>query len=678
MCGFAGCVTFAGGAEGADLAGTVRRMVDTLSHRGPDDSGVWLDRAAGLAMGHRRLAIIDLSAEGHQPMTSASERFVIVYNGEIYNFRTLRHELQAVGERFRGHSDTEVLLAAMDRWGLEATLPRLVGMFAFALWDRTSRTLHLVRDRLGKKPLYFGWAGRSFLFGSELKALSEHPSFSAEVDRGALTMYTRYSCVPGARSIYSNIYKLTAGGCVSLRWTEHGWREGRDVLAWVRPYWRLRAVAEEGLRRPLGLSEGEAIEQLDDLLSQAVAERLIADVPLGAFLSGGVDSSAVVALMQKQSAQPIQTFTMAFRDAGYDEAADARRVARHLGTDHTELDVSPHEAMEVIPRLAQVYDEPFADESQIPTLLVASLARRKVTVALSGDGGDEAFGGYTRHFLGPRLWRRLRYVPSGVRAYVAATLQAVSPQRWDRLFALPTRVLPRSLRLPAAGDQLHKFARVLTVDSPEAMYLQLISRCDDPQRLVIGGTEPLAPLSSWREDAASMNLPEVMMCYDGERYLPDDVMVKVDRATMAASLEARAPLLDHRVVEFAWRLPLHMKVRNGQGKWILRQVLRRYVPAALTDRPKHGFRVPIGGWLRGPLRDWAESLLDEDRLEQDGFFDGARVRHLWSEHLAGRRDRSCCIWNILMFQAWHEHWCRGQARASRIVARTEPLHRALG
>ena len=654
MCGFAGFVAFAGATRSLDLTATVARMADSLIHRGPDDRGIWIDRAAGLAMGHRRLAIIDLSAEGHQPMISGSGRFVVVYNGEIYNFRVLRRELENLGHRFRGHSDTEALLGAVDQWGLDETLRRIAGMFAFALWDRRSRILHLVRDRLGKKPLYFGWAGRSFLFGSELKAFHQHPDFAPVIDRDALTAYLRYSYVPNGQSIYEGVHKLPPGYCLSLCWSEHGWQQGGELLAAAEPYWRLRAVAEDGMRLPLDLTEGDAVEQLDGALSQAVALRMIADVPLGAFLSGGIDSSTVVALMQKQSSQPVRTFTIGFNEASYDEAVDARRIARHLGTDHTELYISAEQTRAVIPQLADVYDEPFADESQIPTLLLARLARQQVTVALSGDGGDELFGGYSRHFLGPRLWRGLRRVPVPARARAAAMLTRVSPQAWDAMFDRAGRLLPRAHRLRAPGDQLHKLARILAVGSPEAMYRQLVSRCDDPGALVIGGAEP--PSFALDSEQAAGSFAERMMYYDGATYLPDDVLAKVDRATMAVSLEARSPLLDHGVVELAWRLPLHMKLRDGRGKWLLRQVLDRYVPARLVERPKQGFRVPIGSWLRGPLREWGESLLDRRRLDQEGFFHAELIRRRWSDHVTGRRDCSNCLWNVLMFQGWQERW----------------------
>ena len=667
MCGIAGLLEEGGAASSSpdELAGAAARMADALRHRGPDSGGVWVDAEAGIALGHRRLAIVDLSPDGHQPMASASGRLVIAFNGEIYNFRELRRELEAAGERFRGHSDTEVLLAAVERWGLDGALARSAGMFAFALWDRHERRLHLVRDRLGKKPLYFGWVGGRFLFASELKAFHADPAFAPEVDRGALALFLRHSCVPAPYSIYRDVFKLPPAGRLSLRPNgSNAPRRGRDLLELVEPYWSALTVAERGAAAPLAFDdEDEAVDRLDEVLSQAVGERMVADVPLGALLSGGIDSSTVVALMQRRSSRPVKTFSIGFHERGFDEATDARRVAEHLGTDHTELYVTPEEARAVIPRLPEFYDEPFADSSQIPTFLVARLARRHVTVALSGDGGDEVFGGYRRHFQARRL-ARLNRVPPALRASAAGLLTTLSPGGWDRLFDALGPALPSGLRRALTGDGVHKFAGILPADGLEAAYRVMASHWTEPAAIVRGGNgagvveEPPTALTDPARRPRLEDFAHVMMALDTVSYLPDDVLTKVDRASMAVSLEARAPLLDHRVVEFAWRLPPGMKIRGGKGKWVLRRLLERHVPRELFERPKHGFGLPIGDWLRGPLRDWAEALLDERRLRSEGFFEPQPIRRRWAEHLSGRRNWAYHLWDVLMFQAWQERWLR--------------------
>ncbi len=649
MCGLAGFLDLDRG-QGADaLRTTAGRMADALRHRGPDDAGVWADAEAGVALGFRRLSIIDLSAEGHQPMHSASGRYVLVFNGEVYNFEVLRRELEAAGAAptFRGHSDTEVMLAAFEAWGVEAAVRRFVGMFAFALWDRRDRRLYLVRDRLGEKPLYYGRFGGLFLFGSELKALRAHPGFRGDLDRAALALYLRHSCIPAPYSIYKGVFKLPPATILTLDAANH---VGTPTPV---PYWSARQAAEDGAADPLTGGEADCVDRLEHLLRDAVRQEMVADVPLGAFLSGGVDSSVVVALMQAQSSRPVKTFTIGFHEDQYNEAVHAKAVAKHLGTDHTELYVTPDEAMAVIPRLPAVYDEPFADASQVPTFLVSQLAVRSVTVSLSGDGGDESFAGYTRYLRAAAVWGSARRVPRALRGTAAAALSALSPRGWDRAFAAVRPLLPRRLARYAAGDKVHKFADALrSADAPESFYHCLMSKWTRSDRLVRSADLP-GPV---RADggARAAGFVQRLQAYDMATYLPDDILTKVDRASMAVSLEVRAPLLDHRVVAFAARVPLGMKVRDGTGKWLLRRLLDRHVPRELVERPKMGFVVPIGAWMRGPLREWAESLLDEQRLRREGVFDPAPIRRKWAEHLSGARDWQRELWDVLMFQAWHE------------------------
>jgi asparagine synthase (glutamine-hydrolysing) len=655
MCGLTGFWQPRGcGADEAQAI--IRRMADTLIHRGPDDAGAWLDVSAGLALGHRRLAILDLSPAGHQPMLSASGRFVIAFNGEIYNHLALRDELAKVGAggtAWRGHSDTETLLAAVEAWGVEAALKKAVGMFVLALWDGETRTLTLARDRMGEKPLYYGWQGGVFLFGSELKALRAHPAFAGEIDRDALALYLRHNYVPAPFSIYRGIYKLPPGTYLHV--------SERDAQARItptpQPYWSVHHVVHDGQSHPFTGSDAEAIETLDGLLRQSIRGQMLADVPLGAFLSGGVDSSTVVALMQAQASRPVKTFTIGFHEQDYNEAEHAHAVAAHLGCEHTELYVSAEQAMAVIPRLPTLYDEPFADSSQIPTFLVAQLAREHVTVSLSGDGGDELFGGYNRYFWTRRIWNRLGRLPLSIRRALAAFLVAPSPQAWNLVFRALKPMLPKRLNVSLAGDKVHKLAELVMLDSPEAVYRYLVSHWKHPaEELVIGASEPETILQRPQDWPALAFLEERMMYLDQMTYLPDDILVKVDRAAMGVSLETRVPLLDHRVVEFAWRLPLHMKIRNGQGKWLLRQVLYQYVPQSLIERPKMGFGVPLDRWLRGPLKVWAEDLLSEARLEREGFFHPAPIREKWAEHLSGRRNWAYYLWDVLMFQAWLQEW----------------------
>ena len=647
MCGIAGFIDFSNSLGADELTTLAQCMADAVAHRGPDDRQAWADAAAGVALGFRRLSILDLSPAGRQPMASASGRYVMVYNGEVYNFAELRRELEAAGASFRGHSDTEIMLAAVERWGVPAAVRRFNGMFAFALWDRQDRRLYLGRDRLGIKPLYYGWAGRVFVFGSELKCLRAHPAFHPQIDRDVLALYLRHNYIPAPYAIYQGVHKLLPGTLLELEVDA-----GREEAV-PQSYWSAKEMAERGVADPFEGDEAQAVAALDDLLRQSVRQRMIADVPLGAFLSGGVDSSTIVALMQAQSSRPVETFTIGFAEDDYNEARYAREVARHLGTAHTELLVSPAEALAVIPRLPALYDEPFADASQVPTFLVAQLARRHVTVSLSGDGGDELFGGYNRYFWTRRIWKRVGWMPTAGRRLLAGGLRTLSPERWQALLKTLGPLLPASARQPLLADKVQKLAEALDVAKQQEMYLKLISQWKRPERVVPGAHEPSTPITDRR---AGPNLPDFtqeMMYLDLITYLPDDILVKVDRASMGVSLEARVPFLDdHRLVEFAWRLPLEMKLRNGQGKWILRQVLYQYVPPELIERPKMGFAIPLDQWLRAPLREWAESLLDERRLRQEGYFDPRPVRQKWQEHLEGKRNWQYDLWDILMFQAW--------------------------
>lgn len=653
MCGITGFLGFPAAAVPGDV---LESMAAAIAHRGPDDHGYWLDAEQEVALGHRRLSIVDLSPNGHQPMSSADGRFVLAFNGEIYDFMDVRAELEAAGSApaWRGHSDTEVLLAAISAWGVERTLRRVSGMFALALWDRAERRLVLARDRIGEKPVFYGWSGNAFVFASELKALRQWPAWRPEIDRGAIALLMRHNYVPAPYSIYRRIFKLLPGSFMAVTLDDARRGPGpdpREPLP-LHCYWSFRDTVRSATAERFRGGEWEAADQLEQLLRTSIGRQMIADVPLGAFLSGGVDSSTVVALMQTQSTAPIRTFTIGFHEDAYDEAVHARAVARHLGTDHTELYVTPAEAMSVIPDLPTLYDEPFADSSQIPTYLVSRMARSHVTVSLSGDAGDELFGGYDRYFLGRRVWNRIGWIPRSVRRTGARLLTALPPERWERLFTRIGPFLPPAARQRNPGDKLYKLAEILGAARPEEFYRGLVSHWRHPSALVVDGREPATMLTLPGEWPKLDDFTERMMYLDSLSYLPDDILVKVDRAAMGVSLETRVPLLDQAIIEFAWRLPLAMKVRNGTGKWLLRQVLYRHVPAKLIERPKMGFGVPIDSWLRGPMRDWAESLLDEHRLRSEGWFDPAPIRAAWADHLSGRRNLQYLLWDVLMFQAW--------------------------
>ncbi len=646
MCGISGFIAERARAGTEEVV--ARRMADGIARRGPDDHGIWVDREAGAALAHRRLSIIDLSPAGHQPMLSDTGRWVITFNGEIYNHGEIRSELERAGAapQWRGHCDTEVLLAAVSAWGVRRTLERSVGMFAFGLWDRRERTLVLARDRLGEKPLYYGAAGRTFLFGSELSALKAHPDWSGEIDREALCLLLRLSYVPAPHSIYKGIRKLPAGTFLTLN--------AGDLDGRIETYWAASEVAAHGLHNPFSGTPEEAVERTDALIRQSLKGQMMADVPVGAFLSGGIDSSTIVALMQSMSPRPVRTFSIGFGEHGYDEAPHARSVARHLRTDHTELYVTVEQAMTVIPRLPSLYSEPFADVSQIPTFLVSELTRRHVTVSLSGDGGDELFSGYTRYHSAARFWALLSKVPRGLRRASSRLALSVSPRRWDQLFALPLQLLPARVRPKLVGGMLHKAAKAAALSNSDDFYRVLISLWQQPDKVVIGATEPLSAYTAPDMAARIPDPVRRMMYLDLITYLPDDILVKVDRASMAVGLEARVPFLDHRLVEFTWSLPLDFLHRDGSSKWPLRRVLERYVPRQLTERPKMGFGVPIDTWLRGGLRDWAESLLDERRLAQEGVFRPKPIRDAWREHIEGRLNLQYPLWSVLMFQAWSE------------------------
>lgn len=666
MCGISGILDATGALTPVELAEAAGRMADQQTHRGPDDRGQWADPSGHLGFSHCRLSILDLSPQGRQPMVSHCGRYVLCYNGEIYNHADLRAQIEAARSysgrpaiAWRGHSDTEILLEALALWGAQEGLKRTVGMFALALWDTRERTLVLARDRLGEKPLYYALSQGRLLFASELPGLTAAPDFTARVDRAALALYLRLSCVPAPHSILEGVRKLPAGHLVSLRLAD---AERGDLPA-PRPWWSLSGAVEAGLASPFAGSETEAQDALLGLLRQSVRGQMVADVPLGALLSGGIDSSLVTALMAEQAPMSgggsVRTFTIGYTDAAYDESAQAEAVARHLGCEHTTLMAGPRDALALVPRLAQIAGEPFADASLLPTRLVAELTRRHVTVCLSGDGGDELFAGYNRHVHAPALWARLAGLPVGLRGTMAGLLQSVSPRAWDRVFKALSFLLPAQAKQRLPGEKLHKLAQALPARVPPAFYAALVSAWPDPGLLVPGVTEApwaLRQPGTWPEARLCPQGSTAWMQYlDAAWYLPGDILTKVDRATMSVGLESRAPYLDHRVAEFAWSLPAEMRVRSGQGKQALRGLLARYLPPELWDRPKMGFGVPLDAWLRGELKDWAAGLLDPARLAREGYFQPAPVARAWGEHQSGRFNRQYRLWPVLMFQSWLEN-----------------------
>jgi asparagine synthase (glutamine-hydrolysing) len=649
MCGITGFLS-SPSSDDHQFEALVCQMTGQLVHRGPDDFGTWVDRRAGIALGHRRLSILDLSAGGHQPMLSSSGRYVIVFNGEVYNFLSLRHELERMGHHFRGCSDTEVVLATVDQWGVEEAVLRFNGMFAFAIWDREERQLYLVRDRLGEKPLYYGWMGKSFVFGSELKALRMHPGFRDEIDRGALAMYLRYSCIPAPHSIYRGIRKLPPATMLVVKHCDEG-----NLPAPVR-YWSASEAVLHGAHEPYKGSEKEAAVDLDELLRDAVKMRMVSDVPLGAFLSGGIDSSTIVAMMQAQSTRPVKTLSIGFHDDHYNEAKFANAVAFHLGTDHTKFYVSAEDARQTIPLLPRIFDEPFADSSQIPTYLVSRLARQHVTVSLSGDGGDELFGGYTRYLRWGSVWNKARYLPQPLRQAFSQGLLSVSASQWNHLWRSCSSLLSRDASDDFPGDRIHRLAHLLSAKNDLLRHLAIVSVSGFPCDIVNVNREREPGFRQQIADTNISNFSRYMMLADSISFLPDDILAKVDRVSMAVSLEVRAPFLDHRVFEFAARLPYAMKIRKGRGKWLLRRVVEQYLPKHLFERPKKGFSLPMGEWLRGPLREWAEDLLDPARLRSEGYFQADAVQTLWQEHISRQREVSHHIWAVLMFQSWLDEW----------------------
>lgn len=641
MCGITGLYSTMASPNKPELHRTATTINNALLHRGPDSGDVWQDSDLPLALGHRRLAILDLSPTGAQPMESASGRYIIVFNGEIYNFKSIRTDLENnYNCSFRGHSDTEVILAGIETWGFQKTVEKLNGMFAFALWDRKIKSLHLARDRLGKKPLYVGWAGSTLLFASELKAFCAHSEFRRDINRDALTSYMRFGYVPAPLCIFEQVWQLQPGMYMSI--DVQLLRGGQDLKPLMSHYWRAKDAIEKSRANP---RTENTVPDFENLLSICVQDRMIADVPLGAFLSGGIDSSSVVALMQKNSSEKIKTYTIGFDEGGYNEAQHAAKIAAHLGTDHHELTLHAKDALDLVPLLSQIYDEPFADASALPTYLVAKFARSDVIVALSGDGGDEMLGGYNRHITGPKCWNITQNIPPWLRKPFADAIHSIPPLTWSKIRGRGN-----------FGAHIHKFAETMTKICEGDVYMSFLSQWQKPKTLVRDGQENLIPLVHPDYQIEGLSFAENMMYWDILSYLPDDILTKVDRASMAVSLEARAPLLDLRIFDFVWQLPLEQKIQNGKGKWLLRQVLKNHIPEDLFERPKQGFSVPIADWLRGELKDWAEELLNENLLRTQGYFDYVHIRKIWDEHKKGRGSHAQKLWTLLMFQAWHKHW----------------------
>ncbi|MBN9412883.1 MAG: asparagine synthase (glutamine-hydrolyzing) [Candidatus Paracaedimonas acanthamoebae] len=635
MCGIAGFLDFSRATSSDLMKKQISQMTASLSHRGPDDEGIWNEVEQGIALGMRRLAVQDLSPAGHQPMISKDGRYVIVYNGEIYNAPELRQLLEKEGFNFRGHSDTEVILEACARWGIVDTVSRLNGMFAFGLWDQKEKKLILVRDRLGIKPLYYGKIGKTLLFGSELKALLSYDKFERKLNPEALNNYFKYNFIPAPQTIYNDIYKLLPGTLIIFN--EHG-KDERKV------FWDPSKIVQEGLnlRESKIYDDKSTIDELERLLKDSIKRQMIADVPLGAFLSGGVDSSTVVSILQSLSSSPIKTYSIGFEEEGFNEAENARIIAQYLKTDHHELILTPQDATSVISQLPKYFDEPFADASQIPTYLVSNLARKSVKVVLSGDGGDELFAGYNRHRIAARMQKIYSFLPLVFRNIIGNSIKLGNEDFWDRM-------IPSSL-LPQAGDKLYKFANILKSKDAKELYEILLSQRKTSTNFLRNQHNT----NIFQSENQFSNFMDSIQYWDLIKYLPDDILAKVDRASMAVSLEARVPLLDHRIVDLAWKLPLNMKIRDGSTKWILRQILYRYVPKGLVERPKMGFGIPLGKWLKGPLRDWGEEFISENRLENSAFFEVKQVRQMWQKHLQGQGNYQHQLWSILMFEAWKE------------------------
>ena len=645
MCGLTGFLGFEN-SNHVNFLETLKNMTSELIHRGPDDSGHWLDIESQIALGHQRLSILDLSSAGKQPMVSNSGDLVLVYNGEIYNHLSLRQKLnsQRKAPVWKGHSDTETLLACFESWGIEETVKQSNGMFAFALWSKKTRSLTLGRDRFGEKPLYYGWQGegksRSFLFGSELKSFKKHPSFVGKISKNSLALFSRLSCIPSPYTIYENINKLQPGKLLTISLN--------NPIPKISSYWSLVEVAREGLKNPFHGSEKDAIKELDLLLKNSVEEQMLSDVPLGAFLSGGVDSSTIVALMQHLSPSKIKTFTIGFDEIGYNEALHAKEVASFLGTEHTELYVSSKKARDVIPKLPEIYDEPFSDPSQIPTFLVSQLAKKDVSVSLSGDGGDEIFGGYNRYIFTKNIWEKLSILPDPLRILLSRIISNIPPSLVNSTIAS----LGLSNKLPNFGNKLGKISKGLEKDNVDDLYFSLVSNWQEPQDLVRESVEPPMHINSKDFLSDDFNSVSSMMIKDSLTYLPDDILTKVDRASMSVSLESRVPFLNHNIFEFTSKLPLNFKLRGKETKWILRQVLYNYIPRELIERPKVGFAVPIDNWLRGDLREWAEDLFDEQKIKEDGFFNSKIISDKWNQHLSGKKNWDQQLWGVLMFQSW--------------------------
>ena len=657
MCGITGIF---GNLRTDELAISVQKMSATLTHRGPDDTGSWINEESGIAFGHQRLSIVDLSSVGHQPMMSPCGRFSVIFNGEIYNHLQLRDKLNASAykQSWKGHSDTETLVSAFSQWGIEKTLEQLVGMFAIAVWDIRIKKLYLIRDRFGEKPLYYGWSNNTFLFGSELKALRSYKGFNNEIDRNVLSLYMQYMYVPSPYSIFKDVYKLDPG-CI-LEIDDSGKVQPPEQITSsvfnakgisIKQWYSLSKIAKNS-QNNLIEDENEAIELLEKTLLESVQSQLISDVPLGAFLSGGIDSSMIVALMSKVCNHPVKTFTIGFEEGEFNEAVYAKDVAKHLETDHHELYITANDALKVIPSLPSLYDEPFADSSQIPTYLVSKLARKNVTVSLSGDAGDELFGGYNRYLWGKQVWGKLKWMPLIMRQVLGIGIHKIPVSIWNK----SSCVLPRKYQVSSMGDKAHRMAhRLKNVGSLDDMYNSLVTEGFREEGLVINNR--LILKTKLDDCSIALGIKESeqrMMLWDSVTYLPDDILTKVDRAAMGVSLETRIPFLDHRVAELAWRIPLNMKIKDGVGKWPVRQILYKYVPKELIERPKAGFAVPVGQWIRGPLHEWASDLLDESRIKREGYFDPKLVQQLWGQHLSGHYDWTPRLWAILMFQSWLE------------------------